>query len=145
VKVLIALDESAVSIRAAREAHRLFPQGEFLVVNVGRRRVPWLAGGEYGVVYPADTAYFVNDGLDDSELTALAEAAGLEPVDVLTAFGDPADVICDAAERHDADVVVVGSHDKGVLRRLIEPSVAQAVVQGTYRPVLVVSGTPPTP
>ncbi|MEZ5412164.1 MAG: universal stress protein [Acidimicrobiales bacterium] len=144
MKILIALDESEISLRAAQEAHRLFPHGEFLVVNVGHQSVPWLAVSEYGMVYPGDAAYLIDDGLDDTELTALAEAAGLEPVDMMTAVGDPADVICQAAETHNADVVVVGSHDKGVLRRLLDPSVAQAVVQGTYRPVLVVSGTPPS-
>jgi nucleotide-binding universal stress UspA family protein len=63
---------------------------------------------------------------------------------VLESYGDPARVICMTAEEQDVDAVVVGSHDKGLLRRLLEPSVAQAVVQGTHRPVLVVSGTPVT-
>ena len=48
-----------------------------------------------------------------------------------------------AAEEHDVDVVVVGSHDRGMLSRLLDPSVAAGVVRGTYRPVLVVSGHSP--
>lgn len=143
MKILVALDESAISRRAASEARRLFPDAEFLVINVSRRQVPWLAAAEYGVVYPVDSILLDDVGLDDAHLTSLAESAGIEPSDVMTVVGDPAPAICEAAEAHHVDVVVVGSHDKGVLRRLVDPSVAQAVVQGTYRPVLVVSGSPP--
>ena len=78
--------------------------------------------------------------LDEEELLALVEHVGTHASEALPEFGDPAKAICDAAEECDVDVVVVGSHDKGVLRRLIDPSVAQAVVCGTDRPVLVVSG-----
>ena len=143
-KVLVALDDSVASLRAAREAARLFPEAEFLVINVTRRAVPWVAGWEYGSAYTVETVDLPAEGMHDDELSALATEAGLDPAEVLTVEGGaPADAICDAAEVHDADVIVVGSHDKGVLRRLLNPSVAQAVVHGTYRPVLVVGGTPP--
>lgn len=144
MKVLIALDDSEISLRAAREAHRLFGAADYLVVNVSRRVVPWLVAGQFGMVYPVDVAELVSGGLDDSSLAEKIDSAGLESAEVLTFDGDPAVAICGAAETHDVDVVVVGSHDKGVLRRLVDPSVAQAVVQGTYRPVLVVSGVAPS-
>jgi nucleotide-binding universal stress UspA family protein len=143
-KVLVALDDSLVSLRAAREAARLFPTAEFLVINVTRRAVPWVAGWEYGSAYTVETIDLPPEGLHDDELGALAAEAGLETAEVLLVEGGaPADTICDAAEAHDVDVIVVGSHDKGVLRRLLNPSVAQAVVHGTHRPVLVVSGSGP--
>ena len=142
MKILVALDASPTSVRAAREASRLFPDAEFLVVNVTRRVVPWVAEGDFGTVYPA-SIYAFQQGLEPEEVATVAEAAGLEEVDALRLQGDPADAICAAADVHDVDAVVVGSHDYGVLRRLFDPSVAQAVVRGTYRPVLVVSGTPP--
>ena len=137
---LIALDESAISVRAAREARHLFPNAEFLVINVGRRIVPWLGTGEFGMVYPAP-APMIEEAMPDDELETLAETAGVHPTDVITVIGDPAHAICEAAEKHDVDVIVVGSHDKGVFRRLIEPSVAQAVLHNTHRPVLIVGGT----
>ncbi len=142
MKILVALDASPTSLRAAREAGRLFPDAEFLVVNVTRRVVPWVAEGEFGTVYPA-TIYAFDQGLEPEEVTAAAEAAGLEDVDTVRLSGDPAEAICAAADAHDVDAVVVGSHDYGVLRRLFDPSVAQAVIRGTFRPVLVVSGSPP--
>jgi nucleotide-binding universal stress UspA family protein len=75
----------------------------------------------------------------------LVEAARTGPHDpeVLVSFGDLAEQICAAAERHDDDVIVVRSHHKGLLRRLIDPSVADQVLRGTSRPVLVVSGDSP--
>jgi nucleotide-binding universal stress UspA family protein len=142
MKILVALDASPVSLRAAREAGRLFPDAEFLVVNVTRRVVPWIAESEFGTVYAASLTAF-EQGLDSEEVAAAAAAAGLQDIDALRLQGDPADAICVAADAHDVDAVVVGSHDYGVLRRLFDPSVAQAVVRGTYRPVLVVSGTAP--
>jgi nucleotide-binding universal stress UspA family protein len=140
VRILIALDESLISLRAAREAGRLFGDAEYMVVNVTRHAVPWVAAGAFGTVYPVPLTELRPSRLDEDELRTLAEQAGIHAAEVLPEFGDPASAICDAAEEHDVDVVVVGSHDKGVLRRLIDPSVAQAVVRGTDRPVLVVSG-----
>jgi nucleotide-binding universal stress UspA family protein len=140
VKVLIALDESPISRRAAREAGRLFGDAEYLVVNVTRHAVPWVAAGGFGTVYPIPLTELRPSRLDEDEVLALAEHAGIHASEVLPEYGDPAAAICDAAEESDVDVVVVGSHDKGVLRRLLDPSVAQAVVRGTDRPVLVVSG-----
>ncbi len=118
------------------------------MVKVTEVSMPWVAGaefGSFGMVYPATVAELAMEHPDPAELSALAQTVGLDDAALLNPTGDPASAICAAAEAHDVDVVVVGSHDRGVLRRLIDPSVAQAVVQGTYRPVLVVSGEPPSP
>jgi len=143
-KILVALDESPISLRAAREAERLFPGAEFVVVSVSRHVVPWIPAGSFGPIYPVTFADLTSHRPDEESIPELAEQAGLEDAEVLELHGDPASVICIAAEEQDVDAVVVGSHDKHLLRRLLEPSVAQAVVQGTHRPVVVVSGEPPT-
>jgi nucleotide-binding universal stress UspA family protein len=145
MRVLVAIDDTLVSLRAAREAARLFSSAEFLVINVTRRQVPWVAGWEYGAAYSVEMSDLPAEGLHDDELGAFVTEAGLAVAEILTVEnGDPARAICEAAEAHDVDVIVVGSHDKGVLRRLFDPSVSDAVVHGTYRPVLVVGGIPPT-
>lgn len=143
MKILVALDDSAISARAAREAARLFPDRDFHVINVSRVVVPWVTA-DYGTVYPLHLAELPVDGLTEDALAERVERAGIESAEMVLVEGDPAEMICAAAEALDVDVVVVGSHDKGVLRRLMDPSVAHAVVQGTYRPVLVVSGEAPT-
>lgn len=145
MRVLIALDHSEAAIRAAKEAQRLFPGAEFLVINVSRLNMAWLGGGEFGTVYPAVLESMPSGPISDADLARLAAEAGITEATLLAEEGEPARVICAAADEHAVDVVVVGSHDKGAIHRLIDPSVAYAVVQGTHRPVLVVSGTPPTP
>ncbi|HUP75054.1 MAG TPA: universal stress protein [Acidimicrobiales bacterium] len=148
MKVLIALDDSPVSSRAARVAARLFTGDdvEFLVINVATVAMPWVGMGGYGMVTPLamDPRWLEPDEDAEADLMARAEAAGVpDPVPVVST-GDPVTLICAAAEEHGVDVIVVGSHDKTALRRLFDPSVAAGVVRDTYRPVLVVSGAPPS-
>lgn len=142
MKVLVALDESTVSLHAARAAVRLFGplHPEFLVINVARLPVAWIDPAGFGSVGPLPPLEWEQlAGPSPSELIERAEEGGMGDAKVLTESGDPATCICRAAEQHDADVLVVGSHDRGVLSRLLDPSVAAGVVRGTHRPVLVVS------
>lgn len=147
MKILIALDESPVSARAARVASRLFPGAEFLVINVAGIPVPWVGTAGFGEVTPLTWVPPPENGDGDQEgrqnLMDRAKAVGVPDPDVIASTGDPVTEICSAAEEHDVDVIVVGSHHKTALRRLIDPSVAAGVVRDTYRPVLVVSGSPP--
>ena len=153
MRVLIALDESPVSARAAREAVRLLSSTtsvQFLVVNVSSITVPWVGNAGFGAVGPlmVDTAWLaadpVSDVQDERQLLHDAEAAGVPDPSVVVRTGDPVEQICAVAEENGVDLIVVGSHDKSGLQRLIDPSVAAGVVRCTYKPVLVVSGTPPT-
>ena len=149
MKVLIALDESPVSARAARVAARLFAgcDPDFLVINVATIHIPWMTAGGYGTVapLPADPHWPEPvDEQDEALLAERAEQAGVPDPEVITTSGDAVSMICSAAEAHHVDVIVVGSHDKSALRRLFDPSVASGVVRDSYRPVLVVSGTPPS-
>jgi nucleotide-binding universal stress UspA family protein len=147
MKVLIALDESEASLRAARAAVELFsPAGaEFLVINVATVSTAWVSPLGFGAVGPLPPSeVFRPEGLAAPEVEQRAEAVGVDDPEVLTTTGDPVRRICAAAEEHDVAVVVVGSHDRGGFSRLLDPSVAAGVVRGTYRPVLVVSGERPT-
>jgi nucleotide-binding universal stress UspA family protein len=51
--------------------------------------------------------------------------------------GDPALAICQAAERLDARVICIGTHGRTGLAKVVLGSVAQAVLGGTGRPVLL--------
>jgi nucleotide-binding universal stress UspA family protein len=52
--------------------------------------------------------------------------------------GDPARTILQEAERLDADLIVVGKRQHGMLERFLLGSVSQAIVNQAHRPVLVV-------
>ena len=145
-RLLIAMDESPQSPRAARVAAALFPDpdNEFLVINVATVPVPWVGGlgmfGEVGVAQPMlwnEHAEEVEEAHRE-EILAQAAEAGLEDADVLLGVGDPVAGIIRAADEHDVDIIVVGSHSRNFLARLIEPSVTDGVVHRTHKPVLVV-------
>jgi len=141
IKVLVALDESPVSRRAAHVAGRLFagPDTEFLAISVAEVPTAW--GDPFGGVYALPQSFW-NDlpgsELTEQEVTAEAEDSGLNRVEPLVEVGMPVERIVAAADEHDVDVIVVGAHHKGFLRRLIDPSVSEGVIHRAHRPVLVV-------
>lgn len=68
-------------------------------------------------------------------LTRLMVAFGVE-YDVEA--GDPADAIVALAVRHKADLIVVGTHERGFLDRLFHGSVSEGVSRHAHCDVLVV-------
>lgn len=53
-------------------------------------------------------------------------------------FGNPSDVILEKADEYDVNLVIMGSHGKKGLSRLIMGSVAETVVRKANCPVLIV-------
>ena len=148
-RLLVALDDSDASKRVADFVNRFFVDlgdVEVLALNVARVPLPWFPAGGYGVgavvwpVWPAGSDNTVE------ELAAQAEtrgeralrASGVESDEELVEHGDPVDVIRRSAQEHDADLVVVGTSDKGWWRRLLEGSVSHGLVHHAEVPVLVV-------
>ena len=73
------------------------------------------------------------------EARARAKAAGVEVVDAVhVADRTPADAILETAEAHGADLVVMASHGRSGLRKLLLGSQTQAVLGHGTLPVLVV-------
>jgi nucleotide-binding universal stress UspA family protein len=94
-------------------------------------------GGAYAL--PPDVWQDLEDeALDTGGVEERAHEAGIAHVEAVAELGDPVNRIVTAAEEHDVSLVVVGAHDKGFLRRLVDPSVSHAVLRHTQRPVLVV-------
>ncbi len=149
-RVLVALDGTNPSIRAGRAAVELFgPTAEFLVLNVAASPVPLQEVTPFGAVVPVAASDWEKlavtlDAGAEHVAQAGASGAGIEAAKVVIEHGDPVSAICAAAEEHDVDVIVLGSHDKGRLARLFDPSVADGVAHHTTRPVLIVSGDEPS-
>jgi nucleotide-binding universal stress UspA family protein len=76
-----------------------------------------------------------HERLDDARTTL--SRRGLEG-DYVARVGSPADVLLDVAEERDADLIVVGSREHGLLERLISPPVEEAVAKHAERDVLLV-------
>ncbi len=79
----------------------------------------------------------------DTELEELAHARGLLDAEGVEAeyqpaIGEPADAIVEVAERHGADLIVVGTRDPGAVQRMLGYSVSQGVLRRARCDVLVV-------
>jgi len=72
------------------------------------------------------------------ELVGASTGLASDAWDELVDRGDPAQVLIDRAKRYPADLVVVGTHDRRGVERLLLGSVAEKVVRGAPCPVLVI-------
>jgi nucleotide-binding universal stress UspA family protein len=148
-RILVALDESDASAQAAEFVNDFFGGGgyEILALNVAGVPVPWVdAGIGYAGVYPyAYTGPYglgassdVIERVERERAEEALEASGVSSDETLVEFGEPVTAISAAAVEHDVDLIVVGSHDKGFLKRLLVGSVSESLVRRAPRPVLVV-------
>ena len=76
----------------------------------------------------------------EGELATRAEHARAEGLSISTAvlIGTPADALVEAAQSQGADLIVVGTHGRTGLERVIIGSVAERVVRAAHCPVLTV-------
>jgi nucleotide-binding universal stress UspA family protein len=158
--VLIAVDDSESSVATARTAYSLFgAEASYIVVSVADR-TPVMWGGDslvWGVGYPimmGPTEVVAGDAQPTGDATVaetdsapidaaiqvardVADEAHIPHPQVVGEVGDPATAIITAAHHHQADVIVIGSHDRSWFSKLFAPSVAGAVVREADIPVLV--------
>jgi nucleotide-binding universal stress UspA family protein len=134
--VLVATDTSATSAGAERAgvdlAARIGAKLILLsVIDPSRLRMP---GGLFHTRVDQVRA------ARESALARVVEDARLHRVSAqfLIWEGDPGAVTIDAAEAEGADVIVVGSHDRGPVGRLLLGSVSSYVVDHSRRPVVVI-------
>ena len=153
--VLIAVDATDSSVHAVETAHRLFgDDADYLVLNVGAGVYLPIAifPGELGLISPLAWAPAVQpdpavddvgDATTDADVAETiakltGEEGGLPRATALGIVGDPAGSIIEVAVNHAADVIVVGTHERGWLTRLLTSSVADDVRRESPIPVLVV-------
>lgn len=156
-RILIAIDGTDLDHKIADTVHRLFDDSaDFWAVNVQDIADPPVGGWPmtvpvaYGGAYP----YLLPDlyrNRQDSETSteaveeaqrraeAAAHQSGLDDARVVAEIGDPAEAILRAAQEHDADVIVVGTHDRSWWSRLIRPSVSSRLTEVAPVPVLLVT------
>ncbi|MCI0682157.1 MAG: universal stress protein [Gemmataceae bacterium] len=98
------------------------------------RELPAVAVGEFGAA-PA-----LGEDLDDAKarLFAIKPAEATVAVEHVLVTGTPAVDLLELSETHHADLIVVGSHGRTGLARLLMGSVAERIVRGAKCPVLVV-------
>ncbi len=94
------------------------------------------------VIYVANTPGLETMLQDWASPQLASEAAKLQQAGFSVAtdirLGVPAVVLAEMAEAHDASVIVVGSHGRGALGRVLLGSVSSGVLHQTKRPVLLI-------
>ena len=135
-RLLLATDLSTASERATDEAIRLAVEsGAMLValsvVDPRRLRLP---GGRFLRRIDQERSR-IEAGTQS--LADRARAAGAKAT-FMVWEGDPAEVILAASEAEKVDVVILGSHRRGLLGRLVLGSVSAGVSEQSHCPVLVV-------
>jgi len=137
--VLVAFDGSDPGVAALEFALREYPDADITVLTVV---TPALSGGEGIGGFPASSEVRFEQAREEAEdrldeARALADQAGVD-VDTAVEVGRPASVIVEYADEHDAESVVLGSHGRDGLSRVLLGSVAEAVVRQSPVPVTVV-------
>jgi nucleotide-binding universal stress UspA family protein len=135
-RVLLATDFSPVSGRAGTRAIEVAVEqrAELIVLSViepGRLRLP---GGHYLRRIDQER---VRLEAGAQELVARARAAGARAT-FLVWEGDPAEAIIEASHAEGADLIVLGSHGRGVIGRLVLGSISARVAEGARCRVVIV-------
>jgi nucleotide-binding universal stress UspA family protein len=140
--VLIATDGSQLSVDAARRAADLLRTADHVTLLSVVTEVPGDdAGGFEGSVYTADEQERVwREEMREAgeELERTATALTTKQLDRRIEVGDVANTVCHVAEQVKADVIVVGSHGRSGIGRLLLGSVSEHVVRHAPCPVLVI-------
>jgi nucleotide-binding universal stress UspA family protein len=142
--ILVPLDGSLQAeavLPIAQELARVFGN-RLLLVRAGEQ--PYIAGGIIG--YEAVLAEAVKWSLDEAESYLKRKAmelasTGLE-VEIATAVGGAATFIQEVAEERQVGLIIIASHGRGWLGRLVLGSVAQRILQEVDMPVLLVRRHP---
>jgi nucleotide-binding universal stress UspA family protein len=136
-KILVAVDGSELATAAVRLAAELAAGlgGELAIVAVYDPKVVMSVEGGPSAL---DLVAILRDDARRSLDEAAKEAAACPPVAIFVRDGSPGREILAAADEWSADLVVLGTHGRGGLTRLLLGSTADSVVRHARCPVLVV-------
>lgn len=139
--ILLATDLSSASANAEDLAFELATrlQGALLLVSVIDPRGLWMPTGGY--------RQRMDQARDARQIAAqgIVNRARREGVPVRTLIweGDPGEAIVEAAIAEGVDLIVVGSHQRRGVDRLVMGSVSEQVVRTSPVPVVVARRSPP--
>jgi nucleotide-binding universal stress UspA family protein len=130
-KILIATDGSRYSDAAAFEAIGIAKrcEGSLIIISV--------AFSDKEIILPEDDEEMLLAKDNVKKIVGLAEKEGVK-TEGLTAIGKPHEAIVEASKQKHADLIVVGSHGKTGLNRLLMGSVTERVIGHAESAVLVV-------
>ncbi|WP_129113064.1 universal stress protein [Halegenticoccus tardaugens] len=137
-RILIPVDGSPPSKAAVEFATDEWPDAEFTLLNVIN---PVEAGYSPGAGVPSGAEDWYEGARTQSESVLAEMQSEIGPdanVETMTEVGRPSQAIVEVAEEGDFDLVVIGSHGRKGVSRILLGSVAEAVVRSSAVPALVV-------
>lgn len=134
--ILVPVDASDPSWEALEHAFRDHPDAEFLVLHVLDPQRVVLVGGLGDLDAAMDRAQEDAEAMLE-EVRRLADDRGVD-VETELAYGQPARVIVEYTELDEVESVVLGSHGRTAIARVLLGSVAETVVRRSRVPVTVV-------
>lgn len=146
-RILVPLDGSETSNKALVAALQLarLGGGQVRLIHV-IEELAYLSGFDQYGGYSGDLIRvmrengekILNDGM------AIAQSAGVEADNMLyDNFERVGDVVCDAAKRWNADLIVVGTHGRRGIGRVLMGSGAEQIIRLAPVPVLVIRAPAP--
>jgi nucleotide-binding universal stress UspA family protein len=152
VHVLVGIDGSALAVSAAQRGIALLDQPDHLTLLTVLDKLPgdYVGDGEETFYSPDlnDPQWRSEIAATHSELERAAAVLVSTRIDQRIEAGDVARTICSVASELGVDTIIVGSHGRGGLGRLLLGSVSEHVVRHAPCPVLVVrehdSSEPPS-
>jgi nucleotide-binding universal stress UspA family protein len=143
-KILVAVDGSAAAAKGLREAIRLAKEERAQLVILHAVDEFYALATPEGVTPLTDLPPVLREG-GQRILAKAKNLAGREKVKVTTVLrekvgGPAAELIVREARKQRADLIVLGTHGRRGLRRLVLGSDAEQVIRTASVPVLLVRG-----
>ncbi|XP_043695332.1 universal stress protein A-like protein isoform X2 [Telopea speciosissima] len=146
-KVMVAIEESEYSYHAFKWAlenlHGTLSGSSLVIFTVQTTaNLGHIYAASFGSAHP-DMLKFVQENKRKVSLALLEKAKEICArkgiiAETITEIGDPKVAICDAVEKQNIDILIVGSQGKGTLKRALMGSVSSYCVQNANCPVLVI-------
>jgi nucleotide-binding universal stress UspA family protein len=142
-RIMVAIDGSATAERGLKEAiHLAKDQKAHLAILHVIDLVIVYGAGQFPGAYIDATREFAREKI--ARARAAAQAAGIEPEiqspEIVTGGYHVADTIAKAAQDWNADLLVVGTHGRRGVSRLLLGSVAERIVRVAPCPLLLIRG-----
>ncbi len=145
-KILVAIDGSPLSDKAAEEAVRMAAgnPSQFKSKIYAMLVLPNAPRNTFTDFVPAPPVTETEKWQElRQKIFYVIEKNAAEvdvPVEIKVAYGDPADSLIEFAEKEEVDVIVIGSTGKGFIKRKVLGSVSDRVIRLAKCSVYVVRG-----